>query len=639
MHDPQRAGAARAGVTLPTSDRDGERAPRRIAHVIHLTAFALLCCATVYRVVLIGWGWPIFDSDQAIIGLMARHIWLNGERPLFFYGQSYMGPAEAYIAVPFFALLGSSALSLRLAMLPLMLLLLVEMYALGRAAYGPAVGLLTLAWLTVGPSIAVYRGLTAEGGAQEALVLGGLILLGIWSRLRAPEPRPLTRRSWLTCLAVYGLLGVACGWTLWSDWLLAPLVLFAALALLLARPRELLSWAGVTLLLGFVLAAWPFLQFNVTHSFTSLNQALHFSGADQGAPGARLAELPAQLPVLGAIDLPAIFGSPRVCIAYPADVTHYHWMARLSAPGGVCAQANDLFSALILALFTLAAWPVLRALGAYVARHHGMWRRLAYARRLRSEARVTPAAAQHSARLWLRGVMLANALTLIVAFLNNPLNQAYPLDKSRYLVPLYLSAPVLFGVLWDALRPLVAPLRRWRERASDLASTSHAVPHPRRARSQLMLQRTRALAAGAILALLLGLSVSNGIAILSDASDAASFSMPLDPPWIAPILTIFDAYHVRTFYATSYYDCYRIAFESAERQVCAVLGANGRAAPETWLNRYTPYVAAVARDPHPAYLLYASTAEQSAFERGPLPASGYVRVTEGSFALYLYDGP
>jgi len=148
-----------------------------------------------------------------------------------------------------------------------------------------------------------------------------------------------------------------------------------------------------------------------------------------------------------------------------------------------------------------------------------------------------------------------------------------------------------------------------------------------------------AVVAGAVLTLLLGMSISNGVAIFNESTDAAAFSMPIDPPWIAPILDDFDTYHAHTFYAESYYDCYRIAFESNERQVCAVLGPDGRPALETWLNRYTPYVTAVARDPHPAYLLTASTAEKAAFEHGQLPALGYVRVTEGSFALYLYDAP
>ena len=40
--------------------------------------------------------YPYMDADQAINGLMARHI-LLGEFPIFFYGQEYCGSIEAYL--------------------------------------------------------------------------------------------------------------------------------------------------------------------------------------------------------------------------------------------------------------------------------------------------------------------------------------------------------------------------------------------------------------------------------------------------------------------------------------------------------------------------------------------------------------
>src|SRR6185312_1031761 len=58
-------------------------------------ALLLLALAAIYRLVLLARGWPALDSDEAVIGLMARHI-LHGERPTFFWGQNYMGPFEAY---------------------------------------------------------------------------------------------------------------------------------------------------------------------------------------------------------------------------------------------------------------------------------------------------------------------------------------------------------------------------------------------------------------------------------------------------------------------------------------------------------------------------------------------------------------
>ena len=53
-----------------------------------------------------------FDSDEAVEGLMARHV-LNGELPAFFWGQAFKGVPEVYVSAGAFALLGSSVAILK----------------------------------------------------------------------------------------------------------------------------------------------------------------------------------------------------------------------------------------------------------------------------------------------------------------------------------------------------------------------------------------------------------------------------------------------------------------------------------------------------------------------------------------------
>lgn len=55
-----------------------------------------------------------FDSDQAIVGLMAKHISELRAFPLFFYGQNYMLGVQAWIAVPFFWVGGPTVTMLRM---------------------------------------------------------------------------------------------------------------------------------------------------------------------------------------------------------------------------------------------------------------------------------------------------------------------------------------------------------------------------------------------------------------------------------------------------------------------------------------------------------------------------------------------
>ena len=53
-----------------------------------------------------------FDSDEAVEGLMARHV-LDGELPAFFWGQAYKGVPEVYASAAAFSLFGSSVTVLK----------------------------------------------------------------------------------------------------------------------------------------------------------------------------------------------------------------------------------------------------------------------------------------------------------------------------------------------------------------------------------------------------------------------------------------------------------------------------------------------------------------------------------------------
>ena len=54
------------------------------------------------------------NSDQAIVGLMAKHLSEFRAFPLFFYGQNYMLGVQSWIAVPFFWMGGPTVAMLRL---------------------------------------------------------------------------------------------------------------------------------------------------------------------------------------------------------------------------------------------------------------------------------------------------------------------------------------------------------------------------------------------------------------------------------------------------------------------------------------------------------------------------------------------
>src|SRR5512142_2948561 len=74
-------------------------------------------------------------SDEAIIGLMGKHISEGRYFPFYMYGQSYNAGAawEAYLAAIAFALLGVSVVSLKSCIVVLSLLGLFLFYQMCRA--------------------------------------------------------------------------------------------------------------------------------------------------------------------------------------------------------------------------------------------------------------------------------------------------------------------------------------------------------------------------------------------------------------------------------------------------------------------------------------------------------------------------
>ncbi|HEU5441867.1 MAG TPA: hypothetical protein VFU88_21485, partial [Ktedonobacterales bacterium] len=448
---------------------------------------AMLLLATLLRGALLLRGWPSLDSDEAVVGLMARHVLHNGELPDFFWGQFYLGPLQAYLAAPIFAVFGSSLLALRLPVLLLTLGLLAAVYALGRAAYGRAVGLLALAWLALGPPFALIRTLVADGGHQEMLLLAALVLLGVWDRLRRPAVStalPAERHARLRLLGFYLLLGAAMGLGFWSDPLMLPVLLVALVVLAAGRPRELFSPAGLALVLGACLGAFPFLLFNVTTGGASFVQIAHQRQLPGGSGGFVLGDYLNQLGETLAVALPTIFGSPHVCVT---EGNIWSWyppaLGETTRAVGLCQSANMLFSLGILALYTVAAVPILRALW--------LWLRSITARRStqssgtpggrasppsppRAQGRGSPTGGRGGPRyytqraergsneriaaLWLRGMLLDIALLTLAAYTTGPDAQRNQFTAARYLILLYLTAPLLFGTLWQWSAPVYRAL-------------------------------------------------------------------------------------------------------------------------------------------------------------------------------------
>jgi hypothetical protein len=182
--------------------------------------------------------WVPFNSDEAVVALMARHI-LHGARPVFFYGQAYMGSLDAFLVAGAFAVLGQQVWVIRVVQGLLYLGVVATTGLLGKRAFGSTkVGVLAMLLLAI-PTVNVTLYTTASlGGYGEALLLGNLTLLvglRLGDYLSAGKPPAGFRLYGLA-----GILGFLIGLGVWAFGLtlvysLPTLVYLAVLAL---RPAD-----------------------------------------------------------------------------------------------------------------------------------------------------------------------------------------------------------------------------------------------------------------------------------------------------------------------------------------------------------------------------------------------------------------
>src|SRR5258708_20831149 len=154
--------------------------------------FASVAIATLLRLVVISFNWPITNSDEGNMGLVALHVAYQGDHPIFFYGSPYLGPLEGYAAAPFFRLFGASVFTLRLPLVLFFIGFLVSMFYLIRLLYSEKFALATVILLGLGSPDLFFLQFRASGEYPEIEMLAALMcLLPAWLALPSPSIAPV----------------------------------------------------------------------------------------------------------------------------------------------------------------------------------------------------------------------------------------------------------------------------------------------------------------------------------------------------------------------------------------------------------------------------------------------------------------
>ena len=176
---------------MPQEPRDSRR------HVL-LAGLVILAAVLFRSWFLLEFDESYFDSDQAIVGLMAKHLVEGRARPLFFYGQEYMLGVESWVMAPFFAAFGPTVLALRLTLVVLNAItaLLLWRLLVTDARLNVWLAALAASPFIIAPFVTSAHLLEAQGGniepflwvliawtlRERPLALGAVLAIGFLNR-------------------------------------------------------------------------------------------------------------------------------------------------------------------------------------------------------------------------------------------------------------------------------------------------------------------------------------------------------------------------------------------------------------------------------------------------------------------------
>jgi len=196
--------------------------------------------------------------------LQAMHI-MNGERPIFYSGQAWMGPAGAYLLAGLFKLFGASSLTLGGFSWIMSVLFLLGTVLLAYRLFGIDNALVVAGLFLVPIDWVMYLAGQPRAHYTIIFVLVPIVFLATLALLRRHrDGRPL--------LLMAFLLGLLCGFAFWTNMSIGPAIGVSVLLLLWQLrgsffTRVLPGWSA-----GWVLGFSPVIWYNLTHQAILVDQ-------------------------------------------------------------------------------------------------------------------------------------------------------------------------------------------------------------------------------------------------------------------------------------------------------------------------------------------------------------------------------
>jgi hypothetical protein len=276
----------------------------------HLPFILILVGTAIVRFTILFLSQTHLTSDEAIIGLMAKHISEGRFFPFYFYGISY-----------------NAVVALKVPTVILSLVCLALFYVMTARLYSIRVATLASLIFALWPGLLKWH-FQPRGYAFYFLLIPALVILFLTiEKQRAPRVRDIF------------FFGLLCGTSFWGmELLLIPIV--ALWVLLLLRRKFSMSGFGAGLC-GFLVGYAPAIWWNLAHSFRNWH-FLFFEKPEAGGLAARFGWSAWREIIFH--EMPKFFSADTVLWYYPET----HWSGYL------------LYGVTLLAII-MAAWHALRS--------------------------------------------------------------------------------------------------------------------------------------------------------------------------------------------------------------------------------------------------------------------------------------
>ena len=276
----------------------------------HLPFLLILAGTAIVRFIILFVSQTHLTSDEAIIGLMGKHLLEGRAFPFYFYGISYNASCawEAYLAVIPFAIAGVGVVALKIPTVLLSLACLALFYLMTTRLYSTRVATLASLIFALWPGLLKWY-FQPRGYAFYFLFIPALIIFFlIIEKENVRRPRD------------FFFFGLICGIAFWSMELL--LITIAALWLLLLLRRRFSIQTFAICVVGFLSGYAPAIWWNLTHSFRNWH-FLFFEKPEAGGLAARFG-LSAWRDIF-LHEMPKFFSADTVLWYYPET----HWIGHV----------------------------------------------------------------------------------------------------------------------------------------------------------------------------------------------------------------------------------------------------------------------------------------------------------------------